>query len=293
MQYALAGMSVGLVAAGVGLWLALSIGVAGADASSSAAGPPAPVIEATNLPPLLTLDSDHLDALRYDIDCVAPTTDTESGCVVDGTVYIRASQSAGYRAVPLQFDRRAAQGRYVATLPADMRTSTGFSYYAVIRDLVSGTSVTLPAGGALAPQRSMRLARPIEISLGTHEFGNTRKPTARVASAAWGNGPADAGIEEGPQQQPVGASSFDVDATGNITVLDEAHKRLLRFSKGAPSEPTSVPVDVRGTIADVARSPTAELTSSSRRLIRATHRCCTASTPRATRQGHGTPLSPP
>src|SRR5204863_7651311 len=53
---------------------------------------------------------------------------------------------------------------------------------------------------------------------------------------------------------PIGASSFDVDATGTVTVLDEAHKRLLHFAGGSPSTPSATRVDVRGTIADLAVS---------------------------------------
>jgi hypothetical protein len=250
--YAGAGTTIGMLAAGVGVWFALSTSVAGARASSAAAGSQASTIEATNLPPLLTLDGDHLDALRYDINCTSPSSETDSGCVVDGTVYVKPSQSSGYRAIPLQFDHAAEQNRYVAALPAEMRKASGFSYYAVIRDLTSGATVTLPAGGAQAPQRSARIVDPIEISLGTHAFGNTRRADARVATAAWGDGATDVGIEDGPQQQPIGASSFDVDLSGAVTVLDEAHKRLLRFRKDNPKNTTAIPVDIRGTIADIA-----------------------------------------
>jgi len=156
-----------------------------------------------------------------------------------------------FHALPLQV---ASGGRYVAALPAAISGSpTGFSYYAVIRDRTSGATVTLPAGGAAAPQRSLRLASPIGIDLaGAHAFGVTSTATARVANASWGDGPSDAGIEEGPQLEPIGASSFDVDAAGTVTVLDEAHKRLLRFASGTPTVPVALPVDVRGTIADLA-----------------------------------------
>jgi hypothetical protein len=96
------------------------------------------------------------------------------------------------------------------------------------------------------------MTHPIPVDLGTHRFGVVGKASARVASAHWGSAPDDAGIEEGPQLDPIGASSFDVDAAGTVTVLDEARHRLLRFPRGRPASPQAVPVDVRGTIADLA-----------------------------------------
>jgi hypothetical protein len=60
-------------------------------------------------------------------------------------------------------------------------------------------------------------------------------------------------LEDGPQTTPIGASSFDVDSSGRVTVLDEAHRRLLRFAPGG-GKPTAVPIAVHGTIADLAIS---------------------------------------
>src|SRR5438093_831543 len=53
------------------------------------------------------------------------------------------------------------------------------------------------------------------------------------------------------QQPPIGGSSFDVDSSGFVDVLDEAHRRVLRFSPDGGA-PRAVPVDIRGTIADLA-----------------------------------------
>lgn len=230
--------------------------VSGAQALRSSGSDFQPVIEATHLQPLLSTHDDHLRTLRYDIDCAASTDDVPSGCDIEGTVYVRSGQSGSFRPLALRLDPNAAEGRYAATLPADVTVSaSGFSYYAVIRDKLSGATVTLPAAGELAPQRSLRLSSPVVVNLGTHRFGTAGPASTRVASAAWGDGPTDAGLEEGPQLEPIGASSFDVDAAGTVTVLDEAHKRLLRFGKGSSANPASLAVDVRGTIADVAVRP--------------------------------------
>ena len=247
----------GLSLAAAVLWSVLALaGVSGAKALTSAGASVQPLIDATHLPPLLTVAGDRLSLLRYDIECTDPGVESDSSCDIEGTVYARAGATGVFgvfRALPLRLDTAAAVDRYAATLPADVAGSTtGFSYYAVIRDRHSGASVTLPAGGAAAPQRSLRLANPIDVQLGAHHFGDAQAASARVASAQWGNGPGDVGIEDGPQVDPIGAASFDVDTTGTVTVLDEAHKRLLRFASGTPLAPTAIPVGVRGTIADLA-----------------------------------------
>ena len=241
----------------VGLALAWSVlalsGVSGARAYRSAAVGQ-PLVEATHLPPLLTTAGDRLDSLRYDISCTTPGTDVDQACDVGGTVYVRQGQSGPFTPVELRLDAAADAGRYVATLPAALGASpSGFSYYAVIRDRVSGATTTLPAGGAAAPQRSLRLANPVVVDLGSHRFGATTAPSARAATAAWGDGTANVGLEEGAAQlAPIGASSFDVDSARNVTVLDEAHRRLLEFTSAGPRVARAVPVAVQGTIADLA-----------------------------------------
>ena len=238
------------------LWSVLALGGVTSAKALTSAGTVQPLIDATHLPPLLTVAGDHLSLLRYDITCTEPATESGSNCDVGGTVYARAGATGAFHALPLHLDAAASVDRYTATLPTDIAASaTGFSYYAVIRDRLSGATVTLPAGGASAPQQSLRLANPINIHLGTHQFGNAQAASARVASAPWGNGPGDVGIEDGPQLDPIGAASFDVDTAGTVTVLDEAHKRLLRFANGTPSAPTAISVGVRGTIADLAVRP--------------------------------------
>ena len=214
---------------------------------------PGALIEAAHVPPLLTAAGDS-SQLRYDIYCAAAGADPESGapCDAGGTVYVRSGGSGAFQAIPLRLDPHASEGRYVADVPPEIATSrAGFSYYAVVRNNASGAETTIPDGGPSAPQRSMPLGQPVSVSLGTHVFGHVRVSDARVASASWGDGEASVGLEGGPQETPIGASSFDVDTTGTVTVLDEAHRRLLRFTHGG-GRPIAVPVAVHGTIADLA-----------------------------------------
>jgi hypothetical protein len=110
--------------------------------------------------------------------------------------------------------------------------------------------MTLPAGGALAPHRSVPLERTVAVDLGKHRFGEPSRPDERVANAAWGTGPNDVGLEQALNLAPIGASAFDVDPSGTVVLLDQAHRRLLRWRNGS-ALPTRVPVAIAGTLADM------------------------------------------
>jgi hypothetical protein len=244
-----AGATVGLVV------LALS-GVALAHRLTRGDADPGLLIEAAHVPPLLVEGGKPVE-LRYDIYCAPPGGDPESGlpCAASGVVNVREGNSGPFGAIPLELDVAAAEGRYVADVPAALSSSaSGFSYYAVLRNEASGAQTTLPAGGASAPQRSLPLGRAANVSLGAHAFGLVRGPDERVASAAWGDGADEAGLEAGPQSTPIGASAFDVDASGSVLVLDEAKKRVLRFARGA-ARPEPRSLDVNGTLADMSVGP--------------------------------------
>ena len=247
---AAAGLVVGVIAGAGVLSLAA---VAVAHGLEAADRDPADLVEATHLPPLLTLPGEAV-TLRYDVYCAPPGVDPESGvpCDADGTVYIRAGDVGSFRMLPLRLDATASQGRYWAEVPSDVvEAPGGFSYYAVLRSKTSGATTRLPAGGPLAPLRSRQLGPRITVSLGRHLFGATRRAAARVASASWGGAAGQVGLEQGPELQPIGGSSFDVGTGDVVHVLDEANKRVLRFARGV-AKPSSVSVDVRGTIADLA-----------------------------------------
>jgi hypothetical protein len=248
------GLTVGV---GAGLALLALSGVALAHRLSAAGDvDPGTLIEAAHVPPLLTAGERPIE-LRYDIYCTHAGPDPESGASCDGggNVYLRAGNSGPFREIPLGLDAGAEQGRYVARVPDDIaRSARGFSYYARLRNRESGAETVLPAGGAAAPQRSLPMGGAAAVTLGAHTFGVLRKANARAASAEWGAGVGQVGLEEGPQATPIGASAFDVSASGTIFVLDEAKKRLLRFEPGA-RRPQAEPLAVNGTIADLAVTP--------------------------------------
>jgi len=191
--------------------------------------------------------------LAYDVYCTG-NDDPEAPCDVGGTVYFHAGSAGAFQTLPLQVDTSVGSGRLVASLPAP--PSGGYSYYAFLQNTDTGEAITLPAAGANAPDRILPLgAGAVPIDLGTHAFGVPAQADARVASAAWGEGATRVGLEDAsPAATPIGASSFDVDAAGNVSVLDEAHRRILRFPAGGGA-PTELPLTINGTIADLALAP--------------------------------------
>jgi hypothetical protein len=173
--------------------------------------------------------------VRFDISCLPPDGSSEGSGVCDagGTVYFRSASASA--SVPLQVDTAVQIGRYVAAVPSNIWNAPWFSYYAVIRDNTTGGTIVVPQGGSAAPQLSFADSAST-IDLGDHVFGSTRQADARVASASWGSGDGQAGLEDGIDM-PAGASSFDVDSAGNVYLLDEANSRLLEFTgHGAPAQ---------------------------------------------------------
>jgi hypothetical protein len=236
----LAGGAVGIVA----------FALAGAAVAQHVPAPPQAVLEATHLPPLLTLPGEPM-RLTYEVHCVpAEIEDPERACDTSGSLYVRATGGTAFSVVPLEPTASNGLRQLTAAVPAEIAARPGgFEYYAELRSPATGSSVTTPAGGADAPNRSLRLTGAVEVSLGSHSFGSTIHGD-RIATAAWGDGPLDAGLEQGKSTGAIGASAFDVDRSGTVTMLDEAHRRLLRWARGATT-PARVPISVDGRLADM------------------------------------------
>jgi hypothetical protein len=196
-------------------------------------------LKATYFPVKLRAPGDPPE-IRYDISCLPPDGNAEGAGVCDGggTVYFRAGGNAS-ASVPLQFDANAQVGQYVAAVPPNIWGAPWFSYYAVIRDNSTGNTITLPEGGSAAPQFSFAMGGST-IDLGEHSFGATRQASSRVASAAWGSGNGQVGLEDGIDM-PAGAASFDVDSSGNVFLLDEANSRMLELTGSGAPTPIALP----------------------------------------------------
>jgi len=215
----------------------IAIGVIGGVvlASVSAAGPtPAaaspPLIDATHVPPVLTVRGAPI-RLRYGLVCT-PRADGLP-CDGSGTVYLRAGGSGPFVPYALRRGDESRDGRYFLDVPAAVAESpAGFSYYAVLRDDVTGATVSVPSGGADAPQLSLPLHDAATVALGRHSFVEPRAPDARVAEASWGSGPEDVGLTGSRELGFIGPSSFDVEPDGTVDVLDSVNGRVARWANG-------------------------------------------------------------
>jgi hypothetical protein len=240
------------MAPALGVVLGMAVGVATVSWSSAAAtSVEAPaVFDVTHLPPLLTVASDPSE-LAYDVHCAGPGDEAaDAGCDVTGTVFARPVGDREFAALPLEPRSRDGLRQLATAIPdALARSSRGFEYFAVLDASELGERRVLPPAGAAAPHVSRRLENSVEIDLGRYALGRDLHSGMRVASASWGDGPADAGLEQGRNLPPIGASAFDVDVQGNVLVLDQVHRRVLRWRRGV-EVPARVPVSVDGTLAD-------------------------------------------
>lgn len=224
-------------------------------ASVSAAGPTplagdAALIDATHVPPVLTLPGEPV-RLRYGLVC-SPREDGLP-CDGSGTVYLRTGQSGPFRPFALQRGGESKDGRYSLDVPPAVAGSRdGFSYYAVLRDDATGASVTVPSGGADAPQVSLPLRDAVPVPLGAHMFGSTKAPDAHAAEAGWGSGSRDVGLAGSRELGFSGPSSFDVEPDGTVDVLDSVNARIQRWTRDGRE---SVPLEVDAQLADLAAEP--------------------------------------
>ena len=237
----------GALAGGLAALATISVAASAIAQSTSAAHG---VLDVTHSPALLRAPDDST-RLVYDAHCAAAgVEDPEARCQVAGSVFARPVGGPSFREVPL-VTADDGSARLTAPLPAELLNEPAFEYYAMFASPDAKQTLTLPAGGGAAPTVSRRLDRVVHVELGRHRFGDSRAAGERVARAAWGNGPLEVGLEEGRTTSHIGASSFDVDTTGTIVVLDQANRKLLRWRRGA-RHPARIPVSVNGTIADLA-----------------------------------------
>jgi hypothetical protein len=211
-------------------------------------------IDAAHVPPLLTVPGEPV-SLRYAVICPSSGDVPPGGapCDADGDVYIRAGAAGPFARLPLRRTADSVNGRYVVDLPPAIAGSPdGFSYYAVLRNDTSGASMTLPPGGAAAPDRSLPLAPAVTVKLGSHRFGATRSADERVLQAPWGDGLGEVGLGGQPGGLRIGPSSFDIAADGTVVLLDGDNLRLERWTRGGVS---AVHADLDGAVDDLALAP--------------------------------------
>jgi len=191
-------------------------------------------------PPLLARQGDRV-SLRYDVVCQADGFGKP--CALAGDVFVRRAGEIAYRP-----SRLAPVGESGLTAAVDVPAG-GLSYYAVIED-GAGNSITVPASGAVAPQRAWAVPEFTFTSLGEHVFGRARKPDGRALAAPWGSGSGALGLITGREVARIGPSTFDIARDGTVVVLDQVNDRLAVYAPGAA--PRYVPIAFSGGEGDLA-----------------------------------------
>ena len=240
----LAGGAAGIVAGVIGGIALTSVSAA------SGPNPTTPGVDAVHIPPVLTRAGEPV-TLRYAIVC--PPRDDGEPCNGSGSVFVRAGESGPFRQLTLKRGEDSSEGRYFVNLPRELASSReGFSYYAILRDGANAATITVPAGGGAAPQRSVPLRDAAEVALGVHAFGRGRAPDERVVEASWGSEVGEAGLVGSREFGFVGPSSFDVAVDGSVAVLDQVNGRVQRWSRPGVK---ATSVEVSGGLADFALEP--------------------------------------
>jgi hypothetical protein len=210
--------------AAVGM-IALAVGAVGAAVDATSAD--AALRDVLHAPPLLVEHGRSIE-LRYDVVCQADAFGKP--CTPAGSVFVRQGGELEFQRIAL-----GAAGGTVLAATVDV-PAQGVAYYAVIND-GAGSSMTVPTAGAAAPQRAWAVPALTPVSLGTHTFGQARKPDGRAVTATWGAGAGALGQLIGRELARIGPSAFDVDGNRNVVVLDQVNDRLARYPAGggAPS----------------------------------------------------------
>jgi hypothetical protein len=197
--------------------VALAVGAVGA--AVDATSPEAALRDVLHTPPSLIEQGQPME-LRYDVVC--QTDSFGSPCTPTGSVFVRQAGELGYRRIAL-----APAGGTALAASVDV-TAHAVAYYAVIDD-GAGSSMTVPAAGATAPQRAWAVPALTPVSLGMHTFGRVRQPDGSAVTAAWGERAGALGLLTGRELARIGPSAFDVDRNGTVVVLDQVNDRLARY----------------------------------------------------------------
>jgi len=160
-----------------------------------------------------------------------------------GTLYVRNDLQRSFTTVPLKLRKRQVgppwpEGtdtiKLRAFVPNWLLVGDRLFYYAVIRDRLSARSVTVPTGGARAPESVWIINNAVRVNLGTYAFGHLAPPGAVVARAGLTQVGFNTCAPGGECGQPSGPASFEVASDRSIWLLDQLNSRLLVWGRGQP-----------------------------------------------------------
>lgn len=185
------------------------------------------------------------ERVRVPVDVVCATA---QGAPCDAAVIFAARAGSGrwqQATVPaakgLQFDVTAPASRALAPGAASGRVD----FYLRARDAF-GHATTL--GSERRPLSFYVTNRLPVLRLPTIPFGKARRGRT-VLSLPWGSGPTRAGLAPGLESATLGPSSFDVDSTGRVYLVDPLQDRVVLFRDGRLVRETEAVVGPRAEIA--------------------------------------------
>ena len=208
---------------------------------------PGAVFEATHLPPLLVLPGEPVAAhVRRALRSRRAWTTRRRAATSPGRCSCASTAAATSRRSRCAEPTPRGIRQLTASVPDSFAAApSGFEYYAELERVGTGDRLLVPPGGAAAPYRSH-----------VAEQRDRCRPRRRTTSARIAAEPESrqrAGVtarlrraRAGKEPRSDRGSAFDVDAGGTVFLLDEAHRRVLRWARGA-QQPARVPVSVDGT----------------------------------------------
>ena len=229
-----------------GLAAGAVVGAAFGIALLSSADPRAPV---GPMPAILHAAPAIVDAgtqVRLGAATVCAEPEADPCRIAQADAFVRPAGVAGWTEV----GGRAGGGGFTFTVPAQLVPPDGFAYW--LRFTTgSGSSVTYPPGGQVAPLRVVTTSGlPLRHIPGAFSWDRRRAPDGAALRLRFGSADGQVGRTRPAEDEPVvGPSSFDVAADGSIDVVDWVNRRVERFTRAgslvrAIPLPSDQPMDI-------------------------------------------------
>jgi hypothetical protein len=161
------------------------------------------------------------ETLQFSVACGHPASAT--ACDASETLFTR-SPGGDWSAVT--GSRASGEATFVIPVPG----SGYLEYYLQVTDQATSTTATFPSNGSSDPLRIYALPFVRPHALEALPFDQHRRPDS-VLDLPWGSDPGDAGLVVGEAGRPVGPQAVDVDASGNIYLLDQVNQRVQIFER--------------------------------------------------------------
>jgi hypothetical protein len=213
------------------------------------ASPDEPRLRVFYTPPVLVRAGEQVE-IPVDVACATAegdpcTADVEIGTQV-GTESWRSRMVHASGEAPVVFDLTTAASRAAVQSGMVRFFLRGTNETGSVTSL--GSAGTAPAtsgggGGADATLRFYVVARMPTVTMPEIPFGETRTGE-QVLFLPWGSGSRRAGLEFGDESDTIGPTSFDVDAGGDLYLLDALQQRVAVFAGGSLRRQVGLPAGV-------------------------------------------------